>query len=488
MDCLLYKMNPHEKRISLGPLSIWVGGTGFRLLGNRSSSPGTTSSQVSAFASAMVVTMNLLLSFVFMFVVFTSSIAMADDQPFPRRLTLAQALSMLDEKHPRLRTSGLEIKKAEMERLSLKAEMGTEVDMRLEWRQVDRLMDPGHDFVDDSRISIFIHKPISRFGRDSASNQIIDTRMSALAEHQRRSHLQMRVDIIRAFFDVIIADYGYAAIDEEMTLSYLAFDRARDSMDIYEETSEIEVRRLESRYQSFLVSRLEAANVQRMSRLRLALVLNRPNAFPSQVVEPLLSNYERELPDYDELFARVLSESPAIARGRLNLEEAEQRLLLVSRKWDPTLGLQVQGTEYAEHFSGSRDQYRAVVYLDIPIGQRLRKKADIEQQQIQVEKARAELDSLEYRLREKVLELVHKLGVLNSEVGAAKAELLYRELELDKVRLQYEMEVRARIGSANAEVAKALYRQKKAEYERAFVWEEIGALLGGVSFAEGDLN
>ena len=85
--------------------------------------------------------------------------------------------------------------------------------------------------------------------------------------------------------------------------------------------------------------------------------------------------------------------------------------------------------------------------------------------------------ALEHALRQEVLSWVQQLAHLDTEIRAAEAELLYTELDLDRVRLLYEMEVRARIGSANAEVAAALHRLARARYQRALVWDRLDILM-----------
>ena len=80
-------------------------------------------------------------------------------------------------------------------------------------------------------------------------------------------------------------------------------------------------------------------------------------------------------------------------------------------------------------------------------------------------------------MRREVLTLVQQLAHLDAETRAAEAELLFTELDLDRVRLLYEMEVRARIGSANAKVAAALHRLARARYQRALVWDRLDILM-----------
>ena len=77
-----------------------------------------------------------------------------------------------------------------------------------------------------------------------------------------------------------------------------------------------------------------------------------------------------------------------------------------------------------------------------------------------------------------MLEWVQHLEMLNQEIGQHAQNLEYRERALDKSRLLYEMEVRAEIGRAQADMAKLLWLNAQAKYQRALIWEQIDAVLG----------
>ena len=81
-----------------------------------------------------------------------------------------------------------------------------------------------------------------------------------------------------------------------MTLAFLEFDDARDLMESYDEVPEVEVRRLEARYLDEFAERTRLGHERRASRLRLALALNRSDAYPDRMVEPDLAPYARETP------------------------------------------------------------------------------------------------------------------------------------------------------------------------------------------------
>ena len=423
-------------------------------------------------ASVKMVVVTLIFSF------HSMTYGQSEAEPFPRVLKLADALDMLDEDHPGLLLTRARLEEADAERLEIQSESAFQANAELELRSAMKAADPDNDFIDDSRALLILDKPITNFGRGKVQSGAVESDLRSLQYTQALDRASVKLEAMRAFFEVIIADYAYAAVDEEMTLAYLNFDDAQDQMEIHQELPEVEVRALETKYLDALVRRTAAAQEQRASRLRLALALNRPDAYPDQVVEPDLNKYERLAPDYDELLESVMENNPALISARFELEAQRQRLAGLSLAKRPTLGTRFQAAEYERKLGSSRDQFRASLYLDIPLTTPRKAQGEVARQSAIALENEARLTLLENELRLNTLNLVHQLERLETELNAARTDLLYRELDLDRVRLQYEMEVRARIGTANYEVARALHRLALVRYQKALVWEQIDMLAG----------
>ena len=77
-----------------------------------------------------------------------------------------------------------------------------------------------------------------------------------------------------------------------------------------------------------------------------------------------------------------------------------------------------------------------------------------------------------------MLEWVQQLEMLNQQIEQNVQILDYRERALDKSRLLYEMEVSAQIGQAQADMAKSLWLDSQAKFQRVLIWEQIDAVLG----------
>ncbi len=405
----------------------------------------------------------------------------ADELPaesFPRILTLSKALQMLGGNSPSQLATKAEIAATEARLESIESQRSLSASLGLDIRTVDRIGTAGHDFLNDSRALLILDKPLFDFGKDASLKAAVELDLKSLSQNVLIDDAAIRIALMTAFFEVILADYAYAYIDEEMTLSYLNFDDARGKMENYQEIAEVEVRKLESDYLSNFSRRTAAGHQQRASRLRLALALNRIDAYPDQLVEPDLSAYDREAPDYDTLLTEVLESNFAIRSAQLKLDAEKQRLSSITLLPRPVLGARFQAAEFRQTMANSRDQFRASIYLDIPLNRRSRDAGEVSLQQAKVLQQEANISLLNHQIRTDVLELVQRIGSLQTEIAAAKSELLYSELNLDKVRLQYEMEVRARIGSANAGVARAIHRLARTRYQHALAWEKLDGLAG----------
>ena len=384
---------------------------------------------------------------------------------------------MLDDRHPSLLRFDAARAESEVDLVRLDADSALTASLSLELRAADKLITPDTEFDDDSRSLLTIDKPLTRFGQDRALRSGLKKRLLASDQLQKYGRSMMRITIMQAFFDVLAADYAYAAANEEMTLAYLEFQDMEERKAL-DEVSEIEVLEKQTEYLDAFSRREIIASEQRASRLRMALAVNRQDATPGILLEPDLSVYERVLPEYEILIEQVLENNPEIQASQLRYESATKEFQIRSGWQTPTLGVRLQAADYASERSVNRDRYRASVYLDIPLTHARNRQGDIAELKARVLQYEAEFEALQHQYRVETLELLQQLKQLQLEKQAAEAELLFREVALDKVRLQYEMEVRARIGRANTQVAKALSRLANVKFDLALAWERIDALAG----------
>ncbi|KAG1661933.1 hypothetical protein GQR58_021208 [Nymphon striatum] len=84
----------------------------------------------------------------------------------------------------------------------------------------------------------------------------------------------------------------------------------------------------------------------------------------------------------------------------------------------------------------------------------------------------------EMDLRQQILELILRIGVLKAAADRAEAELYSRDLDLEMSRTLYEMEVRARIGKSMTLQSKARMEEERVKYCTTIAWAQLNALTG----------
>ena len=410
----------------------------------------------------------------------TSSAALdaESDTPvvLPTLMSLEQSLRLANTRHPRVleQLAQLQAGQAELQRAGLDNRWQAHLELTARTAEL-QVFDRG--FENDSRTKLKISKLLWDFGRSSNQNESANLGIESAELGLRYAQRLQRIEIMQHFFEVLAADYQFAADNEAMSLAFFPFDRAQERLDRFGSVSELEVMEKQVDYFDELQRRNQALRSQRASRLRLALAMGRPGAQPDSLIEPDLSAYERELPDFDEFLQQVLETNPVIKQKQVELAQLKAEASQIDAGRNPNLYFDLQAADYAQDYR-VRDKARASLTLEIPLlsgGV-----AAIEHAELlaQVASKEAQVLALDYEVREQVLEWVQQLEMLNQQIEQNVQILDYRERALDKSRLLYEMEVSAQIGQAQADMAKLLWLDAQAKFQRVLIWEQIDAVLG----------
>lgn len=135
-----------------------------------------------------------------------------------------------------------------------------------------------------------------------------------------------RVEATRHFYDALVADREYAAANEEVAVTYVAFDRARAKAGAAAAT-DIAVKDLEVHYARALERRQGVLARQRLSRHALAGTMGAA-AMPGELEEPPAPPASGTIRDFDDLVkamaGRAAPERAAadVARDRAELLRA----------------------------------------------------------------------------------------------------------------------------------------------------------------------
>lgn len=415
----------------------------------------------------------------------------AEAPSWPEPLPLEFALSQASADHPQLQIVAAELERAKAVQSQVQADtaFSATLSARLRWIEPQPVnVDQSHD---DHRLSLSVDKPLYDFGRTAAK----ETASLAAIQGQKfvlqNALARHRIAIMAAFFDVLLADQAYARDTEEMSMTYVRFDRAQHRNELGK-LSDIELMEKESEFQASRLRQAQSIAAQRTTRAHLANLLNRPEQLPSDLVEPQLDFSARKIPDeIDAWFTEMEQSNTALLSAKAQLESAKAQLEVAQSDDKPHLSGHVEVSEYSREF-GANDVWRAGVRLDVPLFTGGRSDALRAHQRAELHKATANVEQQRRVLRQRLLELWTELQTLNVAQQRLLAERDFRDLYLDRSRAEYELELSTDLGDAMVFMSALRYRILKMKFSTALAWARVDAMLGrgenGLSPAVDDMN
>jgi outer membrane protein TolC len=400
----------------------------------------------------------------------------ADSNALPQPLTLEYALSLVDAEHPSLQQAHAGQLAAQARQRASEAQDDVSVSLEARARWVQPPSTVGDEVVDDHKGSLLVRKSLYDFGRSSALQQAAGSDAQAMAVRYQSQYEQRRLAIMRAFFDVLLADQENFRDNEALAVAFIALDRLRNRKELGQ-TSDIEVLEQERHYQTIRHQLLQSESRQRLARSTLANQLNRPGELPSELVTPGFNHVDKPLPEYEQLLRVAQQRNPTLQALQLELSAAQQRVIGARSDRLPHLDGELEASSYSREL-GSNDRWRAGVTLSVPIYNGDRINAAVAREEAAVMRLQAELAQAQQELRQSLLDSWFELQQLVLQRDQAKSELNYRELYLDRSRARYEMEVTADLGDAMVRLSDAQLALIKNDFDTALAREQLSALLG----------
>ncbi len=405
--------------------------------------------------------------------VVAGGVGATDDTPLPAPLTLDAALSFADAPHPDIDSAriALELERARL--TAVRARYGLTAYFDLVPRWSDPAAEPGHDFVNDSFASLVVSKALYDFGRRRSLEDSAQARIAG-QEHRIVGTLkQRRLDILRGFLDVLLADLRFHVDDEELARRYIRFDDARERADLGE-IADVDLLELETRYREALDIRAESEARQRFTREVLALLLNRPGQPPADLVRPAFPELDRPVPEYGPMLnaameaahLKALRAGVDAARSTLGAERAARR---------PVLSAEVEANAL-EREIGSRNEVVAGLTLRVPLYQGGQDDAAIARAAAVLRDRETRLQEAELSTRRRVLRLVQALDSLRIRRETARIREDYHGLAVDRARALFELEVRTNLGKTMVGLTEAQWRLAQTEFDSALAWAHLDAL------------
>ena len=399
-----------------------------------------------------------------------------ESKTLPSPLTLEYALSLADESHPDLLLNEAEYMAAQARQKAI--ESSDDIEARLEaqllYVEPSRIsFDQGND---DHRLGLVVNKELYDFGLQEAKSKSAESLVAGQRYAYQDARAQRRLQILRRYFDVLLADLVFLRYNEEMAAEYILLDRLRARKGLGK-ASDLEVLEQEQHYQNLRYLRADSLNKQRRTRALLAEVLNRPGQLPNDLAKPDLEMLKRELPEYEELLDKAMANNYRLKTLYARLAAAKEGVEVARATDSPKVSGVVEAYTYTREY-GMADKFRAGVKLEVPLYNGEKNDSEIATARAELYRLQAQVQQAESEIRQAVLDTWLELDSLRIKRDHVNAIQQYREMDLDYRRTLYEMEVKADLGKGMAHISEAEFLVRQAEYKMAAAWIKLDILTG----------
>lgn len=399
-------------------------------------------------------------------------------EPLPEPLTLDYALAQSEQTHPRLQQSESLLQAAEAEERIADSVNDTRILFEARLRYSDPLINIEDESIrDDHRLGLALDKILYDFGRTSSREKSAQNLVQSRKYFHRASLHEQRLEIMRRYFDVVLADLEFVRYNEDMAVVFVALEKLRERHALGQ-LSEIDLLEKESEYRRVYSQQVSAQNQQRITRARLAYAMNRPGELPVTVARPRdLPQIDIAIPELEKIQEQAMTENNSLQALRSEISSVREKLSAVQADANPVLIGGAQANAYSRTRAGY-DRWRVELKLEVPLFSGNRIDAAAAQERAQLYRLQAELSDRSEQVKQEVLELWLQLENLHVQRKQMQVQAEYRELYLDRSRSLYDMEVTTDLGDAMVRITEAERDVLVTDFKIALVWEQLSVLTG----------
>lgn len=394
-------------------------------------------------------------------------------------LTLDAALSVSLKRQYRVMDAEAGLAAAQANRAEVASWSDPTISVHGQWRYIQPSnLAPDQNNRHDNALGISARRPLYDFGRqdlrfDAAEEQVDGARISVFGREQ-----QQRLAILRAYFSVLMADQQYTELNERMAVVYVRFDKAKDRKQLGL-TSDYEIAKMQRDYEDVQLARAKADADRRITRRHLAELMGTPDRIPAKLEKPKFPHlFDLKPPELEAAVAQMMQGDPLLQALRVEYTGSAHLLLAARDHNAPTIFAEVNG-DYYQRPLGSRDPFRAGVYIQFPLYDGQLRDARIGRAQAARMALQARIAEREAELREYAVLLLNMIDV-QRKAALSRVQALenYSDLNFTRKQTLYQMEKATDLGDAMVEESAAQLERMRATYTLATYWAELAVLEG----------
>ncbi len=348
-----------------------------------------------------------------------------------------------------------------------------------------RWIEPSYKSVNedrnDSHASLILQKPLYDSGYADHLQAAAEIAQSTHNVQTLIARQQYQLAIMRAFYDVLLADIAFARDNEAMSIAFVAADKARDRHELGV-LSDVDLLAAESHYEQARRQRSSSAIQQRLTRAALAIAMGRPDDLANNLVMPEIPLPAKLEDDFSAYWRQLVENNPELIKLRASIVAAQKKADAARAAYGPVLSAEL-GVAAHNRSTASTHPVFAGLLLELPILSGGAKEAGIAKANAVLQQARADLLTAELRLRQEALEIWMRRQEILVDIEAFKALGDYRDLYLDRSRALYELEVRTDLGDAMTQTTAVHWRLMDALFNWAINQARLRALSGAEVYA-----
>lgn len=394
----------------------------------------------------------------------------------PNPLSLDYLLEELPVQSPALYIQNAKISKKQSELL------GSEVSENWQLDVEGRLS--RRDFADKAqdhhRLALHLGKQLYDFGVSKGQALAAEEEVAAESAYYDSLIQNHKLSVMRAFFNVILADFQYRIDNESMAIEYISFDKTKDRHELGQ-LSDVDLIEAESDYQQVLLKRAKSEQRQLSSRVALANILGFADARPDEIQMPALSAFQardaKQL-KLEALYQQLEDQNPDLIRLKKRWLAQQTRINALEKMNRPTFRADAWLGKLSSQPEVRDGNWRADLSMEMPLYDGGQKKSVLLAERAKLTKMAAEYEALAQQLREQIAQVYFDLQLIKTEQNVHQIFGDYADLYLDFSRALYENEKATDLGNSMVRLSQANYNLVAWKFKQALLWSKLDLLLG----------
>lgn len=394
----------------------------------------------------------------------------------PNPVTLDYLLTHFSQSSPQIQAQQAIINAFQAQQQQKAADSSWQLGLqgRLGWREFAEKTEDHH--------VLNLHVGKLLYDQGLADSILAASEKKTLAQQETLQHrlLTHQLETMKAYFEVLLADFQYRVDNEAMAIAYVGLDKLRDRHELGL-VSDVELALSQSAFDASSAKRKQSELRQLQTRLTLSNQINQPQLRPDELQFPRLKTYIKR--NISELSLAALQQAVLannyVYKAAIAERDAAEQLMQQAKK---DSGFRLRGDAWAGHLSSYpqiRDgSWRAAISMEYPLVDGGLRKGRETEAFARYQQAVSNVNQLALTLRNDVAAVYFQLQLLGAQKKQHQSFKNYAEIYLDWSRALYENEESTDFGDSLVRVSQADYNQAEWQLKQMLAWAQLDLLQG----------